>query len=156
MKKKVKLEYLYLFFWFFPIFLLPFTWVNAIVQGAEILGLIRGTGIVVIKNFPILTMIYFLVSVSLLLTHKFVHSYNWQLLHFIFMLVFTSIFSVLPRIIIGPNGLSESGIKDTQYTTMYLLTIKPSFYLAIVSFFLAVGFYFATKVRIKEETIRES
>ncbi|BDP74217.1 hypothetical protein EfmAA96_20020 [Enterococcus faecium] len=26
----------------FPIVLLPFTWVNAVVQGAEILGLIQG------------------------------------------------------------------------------------------------------------------
>ena len=51
MKKKIKLEQLYLFFWFFPILLLPFTWVNAVVQGAEILGLIHGTGIVVSKNF---------------------------------------------------------------------------------------------------------
>ena len=71
MKKKIKLEQLYLFFWFFPILLLPFTWVNAVVQGAEILGLIHGTGIVVSKNFPILTLFYFLVSMSLILTNKF-------------------------------------------------------------------------------------
>ena len=151
MKKKIKLEQLYLFFWFFPILLLPFTWVNAVVQGAEILGLIHGTGIVVSKNFPILTLFYFLVSMSLILTNKFMNSYNWHLIHFSCMLVFTSFFSILPRIIVGPNGLSESGLKDTGETSMYFLTIIPSFYLAILSFLLAVIFYSIAKLRIEEK-----
>ncbi len=150
MEKKRKIEQLYLFFWFFPIFLLPFTWVNAVVQGAEILGLIHGSGIVVSKNFPLLTMFYFLISVSLLLSNKFIDTYNWRIVHFSCMLVFASFFSMLPRIIIGPNGLSESGLKDSFYSSMYLITIKPSFYLAILSFLLAVFFYFYTEIRTRK------
>ena len=147
MRKIIKVERLYLFFWFFPIFLAPFTWVNAVVQGAEILGLIQGSGFVVSKNFPLLTMFYFLISVSLLLSNKFIKAYNWHMLHFSCMLVFASFFSMLPRIIVGPNGLSESGLKDSAYSAMYFLTIKPSFYLAILSFFLVAFFYFYTEVR---------
>ncbi|HDL0728835.1 TPA: hypothetical protein PWR86_002942, partial [Enterococcus faecium] len=51
MRRKAVIDRLYLFFWFFPIVLLPFTWVNAVVQGAEILGLIQGSGFVVSRNF---------------------------------------------------------------------------------------------------------
>ena len=40
MRRKAVIDRLYLFFGF-PIVLLPFTWVNAVVQGAEILGLIK-------------------------------------------------------------------------------------------------------------------
>ncbi|MEY8445175.1 hypothetical protein [Enterococcus ratti] len=155
MKKKKRLEQMYLFFWFFPIFLLPFTWVNAVVQGAEVLGLVHGTGVVVLKNFPILTMFYFIISIGLVLTNKFINSYNWYLVHFSCMLIFTSFFSVLPRIIIGPNGLSESGLKDTIYSSMYFLTIKPGFYLAIFSFVLAIVFYFFSKIKINDEIVRE-
>ena len=57
-RKIIKVERLYLFFGF-PNFLGTFTWVNAVVQGAEILGLIQGSGFVVSKNFPLLTMFYF-------------------------------------------------------------------------------------------------
>lgn len=56
MRRKAVIDRLYLFFWFFPIVLLPFTWVNAVVQGAEILGLIQGSGFVVCRNFPALTI----------------------------------------------------------------------------------------------------
>ncbi|BDP77832.1 hypothetical protein EfmAA242_20600 [Enterococcus faecium] len=59
--------------------------------------------------------------------------------------------SLLPRLIIGPNGLSESGLKDSAYSSMYFLTIKPWFYLVIASFILATFFYFWTEIRIKSE-----
>lgn len=36
MRRKAVIDRLYLFFWFFPIVLLPFTWVNAVVQGGDI------------------------------------------------------------------------------------------------------------------------
>ncbi|MBE6171773.1 hypothetical protein [Enterococcus mundtii] len=147
MKKRIKLEQLYLFLWFFPIFLLPFTWVNAVVQGAEILGIINGSGFIISKNFPTLTLFYFLISVNLIVSKTFIKKYNWHLIQFSSMLVFTSYFSILPRIIIGPNGLSESGLKDTSYSAMYFLTIKPCFYIAIVSFALAVGLFYYTEIR---------
>ncbi|WP_165003415.1 MULTISPECIES: hypothetical protein [unclassified Enterococcus] len=153
MRKKRIIERIYLFFWFFPILLLPFTWVNAVVQGAEILGLIQGSGIVVSRNFPILTMSYLLISVALLLPKSLIDHYNWRLLSFSCMLMFTSLFAMLPRLIIGPNGLSESGLKDTAYTSMYFLTIKPSFYLVIASFILAVLFYFFFQIWVKEEPV---
>ncbi|MGC5823990.1 hypothetical protein J8M84_14865 [Enterococcus faecium] len=57
MRRKAVIDRLYLFFWFFPIVLLPFTWVNAVVQGAEILGLIQGSGFVVSRNFPALIVV---------------------------------------------------------------------------------------------------
>nr|AFC63971.1 hypothetical protein EFAU004_01887 [Enterococcus faecium Aus0004] len=138
-------------FWFFPIVLLPFTWVNAVVQGAEILGLIQGSGFVVSRNFPALIVFYLVISVGLLLPKSLINHYNWQLLYFSCLLVFTSTFSLLPRLIIGPNGLSESGLKDLAYSSMYFLTIKPWFYLVIASFILATFFYFWTEIRIKSE-----
>lgn len=138
-------------FWFFPIVLLPFTWVNAVVQGAEILGLIQGSGFVVSRNFPALIVFYLVISVGLLLPKSLINHYNWQLLYFSCLLVFTSMFSLLPRLIIGPNGLSESGLKDSAYSSMYFLTIKPWFYLVIASFILATFFYFWTEIRIKSE-----
>ena len=149
MRRKAVIDRLYLFFWFFPIVLLPFTWVNAVVQGAEILGLIQGSGFVVSRNFPALTVFYLVISVVLLLPKSLINHYNWQLLYFSCLLVFTSMFSLLPRLIIGPNGLSESGLKDSAYTSMYFLTIKPWFYLVIASFILATFFYFWTEIRIK-------
>ncbi len=107
MRRKAVIDRLYLFFWFFPIVLLPFTWVNAVVQGAEILGLIQGSGFVVSRNFPALIVFYLVISVGLLLPKSLINHYNWQLLYFSCLLVFTSMFSLLPRLIIGPNGLSE-------------------------------------------------
>ncbi len=139
MRRKTVIDRLYLFFWFFPIVLLPFTWVNAVVQGAEILGLIQGSGFVVSRNFPALIVFYLVISVGLLLPKSLINHYNWQLL------------SLLPRLIIGPNGLSESGLKDSAYSSMYFLTIKPWFYLVIASFILATFFYFWTEIRIKSE-----
>ncbi|MGM9904060.1 hypothetical protein A5844_000711 [Enterococcus sp. 10A9_DIV0425] len=149
MKERIKIEQVYLFFWFFPIFLLPFTWVNAVVQGAEILGLINGSGLIISRNFPVLTIFYFLISVSLLFSKIFIHNFNWHLIQFSCMLIFTSIFSILPRIIIGPNGLSESGLKDTAYSSMYFLTIKPCFYIAIISFVCSVCLFFYSELRLK-------
>ncbi len=151
MRRKAVIDRLYLFFWFFPIVLLPFTWVNAVVQGAEILGLIQGSGFVVSRNFPALIVFYLVISVGLLLPKSLINHYNWQLLYFSCLLVFTSMFSLLPRLIIGPNGLSESGLKDLAYSSMYFLTIKPWFYLVIASFILATFFYFWTEIRIKSE-----
>ncbi|EME8111192.1 hypothetical protein [Enterococcus faecium] len=151
MRRKAVIDRLYLFFWFFPIVLLPFTWVNAVVQGAEILGLIQGSGFVVSRNFPALTVFYLVISVGLLLPKSLINHYNWQLLYFSCLLIFTSMFSLLPRMIIGPNGLSESGLKDSAYPSMYFLTIKPCFYLVIVSFILATFFYFWSEIRIKSE-----
>lgn len=136
MRRKAVIDRLYLFL-VFPIVLLPFTWVNAVVQGAEILGLIQGSGFVVSRNFPALTVFYLVISVGLLLPKSLINHYNWQLLYFSCLLVFTSMFSLLPRLIIGPNGLSESGLKDSAYSSMYFLTIKPWFYLVIASFILA-------------------
>ncbi len=121
------------------------------VQGAEILGLIQGSGLVVSRNFPALTVFYLVISVGLLLPKSLINHYNWQLLYFSCLLVFTSMFSLLPRLIIGPNGLSESGLKDSAYSSMYFLTIKPWFYLVIASFILATFFYFWTEIRIKSE-----
>ncbi|HDL2462635.1 TPA: hypothetical protein PW114_003059, partial [Enterococcus faecium] len=86
-----------------------------------------------------------------LLPKSLINHYNWQLLYFSCLLVFTSMFSLLPRLIIGPNGLSESGLKDLAYSSMYFLTIKPWFYLVIASFILATFFYFWTEIRIKSE-----
>ncbi|HFM7062799.1 TPA: hypothetical protein ACG9XK_003002 [Enterococcus faecium] len=63
MRRKAVIDRLYLFFWFFPIVLLPFTWVNAVVQGAEILGLIQGSGLVVSRNFPALTVFYWFYNI---------------------------------------------------------------------------------------------
>lgn len=151
MRRKTVIDRLYFFFWFFPIVLLPFTWVNAVVQGAEILGLIQGSGFVVSRNFPALIVFYLVISVGLLLPKSLINHYNWQLLYFSCLLVFTSMFSLLPRLIIGPNGLSESGLKDSAYSSMYFLTIKPWFYLVIASFILATFFYFWTEIRIKSE-----
>ena len=97
MRRKAVIDRLYLFFWFFPIVLLPFTWVNAVVQGAEILGLIQGSGFVVSRNFPALTVFYLVISVGLLLPKSLINHYNWQLLYFSCLLIFTSMFSLLPR-----------------------------------------------------------
>lgn len=76
MRRKAVIDRLYLFFWFFPIVLLPFTWVNAVVQGAEILGLIQGSGLVVSRNFPALTVFYLVISVGLLLPKSLINHYN--------------------------------------------------------------------------------
>ncbi len=107
--------------------------------------------IVVSRNFPALIVFYLVISVGLLLPKSLINHYNWQLLYFSCLLVFTSMFSLLPRLIIGPNGLSESGLKDLAYSSMYFLTIKPWFYLVIASFILATFFYFWTEIRIKSE-----
>lgn len=100
MRRKAVIDRLYLFFGFSYRFA-TFTWVNAVVQGAEILGLIQGSGFVVSRNFPALIVFYLVISVGLLLPKSLINHYNWQLLYFSCLLVFTSTFSLLPRLIIG-------------------------------------------------------
>ena len=148
MRQKIMGRRSYLFFWFFPLLLLPFTWVNAIVQGAEVLGLIQGSGFLVARNFPTLTIFYLLVSVSLLIPRSLINNYNWKLIYFSCMLIFTSMFALLPRMIIGPTGLSQSGLKDlSDYSAMYFLTIRPLFYLAAASFIVSVIMYLFAELR---------
>ena len=92
MRRKAVIDRLYLFFWFFPIVLLPFTWVNAVVQGAEILGLIQGSGFVVSRNFPALIVFYLVISVGLLLPKSLINHYNWQLLYFLLISIYIYVF----------------------------------------------------------------
>ncbi|MGG5358820.1 MULTISPECIES: hypothetical protein [unclassified Enterococcus] len=154
MRSKLVNSRTYLLFWFIPILLLPFTWVNAVVQDAEVLGTIHGNGLLLVQNFPTLSFFYLFISISLLIPNTFIRTDNWKLLCFSCMLIYLSILAMLPRIIIGPTGLSESGLRDSSnYLSMYLITIRPPFYLAILATFFSVVLYFIANVKCQDLSI---
>ncbi|MFV0560528.1 MAG: hypothetical protein ACK5NA_07410 [Enterococcus sp.] len=147
MERKKLYSYLFLLCWLVPLVLLPFSWVNAVVQDAEVLGTIHGTGFVVLSNFPFLIFSYITLSSALLVSKVFPSAPNIKLFFLIFLVGFAVTVLLLPRMIIGPTGLSTSGLRDgAAYEEMYLITIKPIFYLVIASIQASVWFYFLANV----------
>jgi hypothetical protein len=143
LKKIMHYRNVFLIFWLFPIFLLPFRWLSAVVKDAEILGAINGTGWLVLKNFPVIGWLYFLLTVALVWLHFSRVKEVVAPLYFACLVSFTTGIVLLPRIILGPTGLSQSGLFDSQaYYSLYVIALKPAFYLVVSSLLLTVITFF--------------
>ncbi|EOH96288.1 hypothetical protein [Enterococcus pallens] len=148
------LSRLYLVFWLVPAIVSPFQWFSSVVQDVEIFRPIDGSGILVARNFGTLTILYFLLLAGMLVSEFFKKNYILQVVIIAFQIMFSTIFSMLPRIIIGPTGLSQSGMSDVDfYLRALLLSIEPGYMIALLSLVISVGWYFAFNICLKNKSI---
>lgn len=150
---KKNLSRLYLVFWLVPAIVSPFQWFSSIVQDVDIFRPTDGTGILVARNFGTLAILYFLLLVGMLFSEFFKKNYIIQVVIIAFQIMFSTIFSMLPRMIIGPTGLSRSGMSDVDfYFRALLLSIEPSYIIALLSLVISVGLYFAFNICLKNKS----
>ncbi|MGM0213244.1 hypothetical protein [Enterococcus sp. AZ109] len=144
---KKKLSRLYLLFWLVPFVVSPLQWFSSTVQEVDIFRPVNGTGILVAKNFGTLTILYFLLLITMVV-FEFSRKHPLVCVAIISLqIMFTTIFFMLPRIIIGPTGLSQSGMSDVDfYLRALLLSIEPSYMVALISLIISVGFYFTFNI----------
>lgn len=150
---KKNLSRLYLVFWLVPAIVSPFQWFSSIVQDVDIFRPIDGTGILVARNFGTLAILYFLLLAGMLVSEFFKKNYILRVVIIAFQMMFSTIFSMLPRIIIGPTGLSRSGMSDVDfYFRALLLSIEPGYIIALLSLVISVGLYFAFNICLKNKS----
>ncbi|MGM0124925.1 hypothetical protein IGI37_002319 [Enterococcus sp. AZ194] len=143
MKKVIHYKNIFLVFWLLPIVLLPFRWLSAVVKDAEILGSVQGTGWLILKNFPALGWLYFLLTVFLVWYHFSRVKRVLAPIYLCCLACFTTGIALMPRMILGPTGLSQSGLFDSQaYYSLYFIAIKPIFYVVVLSFILTIITFF--------------
>ncbi|KAF1297584.1 hypothetical protein BAU15_07685 [Enterococcus sp. JM4C] len=154
MKKIIHYRNIFLIFWLIPIALLPFRWLSAVVKDAEILGSIQGTGWLVLKNFPVLGWLYFLLTVALVWLYFSRVKRVLAPIYLSCLACFTTGVALLPRMILGPTGLSQSGLFDSQaYYSLYFIAIKPAYYLAVGSLVLAIITFFVFHILLEKEPV---
>ncbi|GCF92177.1 hypothetical protein NRIC_00680 [Enterococcus florum] len=140
---KNKLTYVYLLFWLSPLLTSPFLWFGATVEDIGIFRPIRGNGILVAKNFSTLAIFYFLLTLAMVLFEYTRRSRFVKIVILSLQIVFLSFFFMIPRIILGPTGLSPSGLSDVDfYRETYWISVQPAYVIALLGLVLSVSFYF--------------
>lgn len=144
---KKQLSRLYLLFWLVPLVVSPLQWFSSTVQEVDIFRPVDGTGILVAKNFGTLTILYFLILATMLV-FEFSRKHPLVCVAIISLqIMFTTIFFMLPRIIIGPTGLSQTGMSDVDfYLRAVLLSIEPSYVISLISLIVSVGLHFVFNI----------
>lgn len=133
----------YWLFWLLPIILLPFPWVKAVVDEVEVLQPIDGTGFLVAKNFSTSALMYVIFTLGMLLAEFSRKSLNIKIVILVIQTFTLAVFSTLPRIILGPTGLTKTGFQNLDfYTSAYLLAVRPAYTISLVSLLLAVLSYY--------------
>ncbi|MEO1771002.1 hypothetical protein [Candidatus Enterococcus ferrettii] len=151
---KKNLSRLYLLFWLVPLVVSPFQWFSSIVQDVEIFRPIDGTGILVAKNFGTLAVFYFLLLAAMLVSEFFQKNDVLQVVIIGLQIMFSTIFFMLPRIIIGPTGLAQSGMSDVDfYLKALLLSIEPSYMIALFSLVISVFLYFTFNICLRNKSV---
>ncbi|MGG5315784.1 hypothetical protein [Enterococcus sp. AZ072] len=151
---KKNLSRLYLLFWLVPLVVSPFQWFSSIVQDVEIFRPIDGTGILVAKNFGTLAVFYFLLLAAMLVSEFFQKNDVLQVVIIGLQIMFSTIFFMLPRIIIGPTGLAQSGMSDVDfYLKALLLSIEPSYMIALFSLVISVVLYFTFNICLRNKSV---
>lgn len=141
----------YWFFWLLPIATLPFPWIKALVDEVGALHPVDGTGFLVMKNFATLALWYVIFTLGMLLGEFARKKWNIKLVILSIQIFFTTVFSSLPRMILGPTGLTKTGFQNLDfYTSAYFLAVKPAYGISLLSLILAIFLYYRTQLYWRE------
>lgn len=141
------LSKIYWFFWLLPVLFLPCVWISATAIDIGVLATIEGTGVIVLKNFSELAFFYVVCTLALLLEGLSRGLQSVKILVFGLLVCFSTFILCLPRMIIGPVGLSRNGIYDYDfYMEVYRLSVSWQYTVLAISIVLAVGTYYYFRI----------
>lgn len=149
------LSKIYWVFWLLPILFLPSVWISATAIDTGSLTAIEGTGFIVMKNYSELGLFYFFCTLALLLEGASRGLRSIKVLVFGMLICFGTFMLCLPRMIIGPVGLSHSGIYDFDfYMGVYRKSVSWQYTLMVIFLFLAIGAYYYFRI-LKEDVKKD-